>query len=172
MNLTSTENKIDWCKFGAVWEHVFIGLYGERLGLILNPAKQLMGEDGKYQPDLYLYTRSLPADLKHVDTPFYKAGTSYNMDPQTTVTFNRKDAERYYRHYPQIVLFFWVTFDASEQYGVTISESTGVWKIEFSNLMSKLKNAPEHSYQKRTDDDSGNAKSSFLLNLDDMEQVA
>lgn len=35
----SNEDKLDWCIYGDVYEHVFLGLFGRKLDLILNPSK-------------------------------------------------------------------------------------------------------------------------------------
>ena len=108
MNLSSNQNKKDWCKFGQVWEHVFIGLYGKKLGLIINPAKY-MASDGKYHPDLYSYRYSMIADLKREQEPFYTS-LKYNIEPQYATTINVVDIKRYKQKYSDILIYFWVTF--------------------------------------------------------------
>ncbi|WHX97952.1 hypothetical protein [Neobacillus sp. DY30] len=49
----------------------------------------------------------------------------------------------------------------------------GVWKVSFKDLDEIIKNALLHDYIERINDDQGNAKESYLIDLKDdrIEQV-
>ncbi|MCK8142480.1 hypothetical protein MW871_11310 [Flavobacterium sp. I-SCBP12n] len=158
------QNKILWCKDGEKIEEAFVNKYGNKLGLIINPEKNT----NPYAPDL-LKDNTLIADLKTQNTPFFKAKDLYGIDPTYAVVFNRKDAERYWKHYKQIIIYFWVEWQSVKfVMGNTKKEVefiNGVWSINFLDLVELLKVAPEHIYQQRIDDKKGNAKGSFVLDI-------
>ena len=166
MNITDNQNKLDWCKYGNVMEYVFIGLYGEDLGLIINPSKQI-SKDGKFAPDLYDVNRSRIADLKHVQEPFFKAQELYSLDPNFTVTLNRKDCERYYRKYPEIDIYFWVQWESQSRYGIQVAGMESVYRVPLKTLIQAGVRGElhEHHYKERTNDTAGNAKSSFVFDI-------
>tara|TARA_B110000238_G_C15956108_1_gene365351 strand:+ start:222 stop:776 length:555 start_codon:yes stop_codon:yes gene_type:complete len=157
------QNKIQWCKDGEKIEEVFIDRYGKKLGLIINPEKV----KNPYAPDLMKGINY--ADLKTQNTPFFKAKKLYNIAPTYAVVFNRKDAERYWKLYKNITIYFWVEWHSVKfEMGTFINEVdyiSGVWKIPFKDLVTLLKDAPEHEYQQRIADKKGNAKSSFILDI-------
>lgn len=111
----------------------------------------------------------LPCDLKRCKTPFYKAYELYGLNPNESVTFDRKDAERYWRNYRYIGLYFWVTYVKSVDYGVQISPIEGVWFILFEELVKYLNK--EHFYKNRIDDTRGNSKSAFVVDLNVMNRI-
>lgn len=158
------QNKTLWCKDGEKIEQVFVNKFGTELGIIINPEKTV----NPYAPDL-LKDNSLIADLKTQNTPFFKAKNLYGIDPTYAVVFNRKDAERYWKHYKEIIIYFWVEWHSVKfVMGNTTKEVDfldGVWSIKFVDLVELLKNAPEHSYQQRVNDTKGNAKGSFVLDI-------
>lgn len=84
---------------------------------------------------------------------------------------NRKDTVRYYKNYPNIIIYFWVEWHSvAYQKGDFYQEVeyiNGVFKIPFRYLVEILKNAPLHKYLQRVDDKKGNAKSSFVLDIRD-----
>lgn len=153
-----------WCKDGEKIELAFVSRYGGKLNLKINPEKAT----NPYAPDLVFGENHL-ADLKTQNTPFFKAKNLYGIDPSYAVVFNRKDAVRYYEKYPGISIYFWVewhsvkfvmgTFENKVQY------ISGVWRIPFKSLVELLKTAPKHEYQQRKNDQKGNAKSSFVLDI-------
>jgi hypothetical protein len=158
------QNKTLWCKDGEKIEQVFVNKFGAKLGLIINPEKTI----NPYAPDL-LKDNTLLADLKTQNTPFFKAKDLYGIDPTYAVVFNRKDAERYLKHYKEIIIYFWVEWHSVKfVMGNTIKEVDfldGVWSIKFVDLIGLLKVAPEHFYQQRVNDTKGNAKGSFVLDI-------
>jgi hypothetical protein len=158
------QNKTLWCKDGEKIEQAFVNKYGAELGLIINPEKTI----NPYAPDL-LKDNSQIADLKTQNTPFFKANDLYGIEPTYAVVFNRKDAERYWKHYKEIIIYFWVEWHSIKfVMGTTTKEVDfldGVWSIKFVDLVELLKIAPEHLYQQRVDDTKGNAKGSFVLDI-------
>ena len=157
------QDKLAWCKYGEKRENEFVERFGSILHLCLNPAKQLDETEGKYAPDLFNYREQRPADLKTITTPFYTAN-NYGMNPQTTITLNRKDVARYERLYSRILIYFWVNYERSEQFGQVVDELHGIWIASFEKVMRLILVAPIHRYHQRTGLD-GNAKDSYLLDL-------
>jgi len=158
------QDKKVWCKDGEKIEEVFVKKYGEPLKVIINPEKVL----NPYAPDL-VWKENTQADLKTQNTPFFKAGELYNIDPSYAVVFNRKDAVRYYKKYPDIQIFFWVEWHSIRfemaNFKKSVEYINGVWSIPFSSLVEILKSAPLHSYQQRVGDKKGNARDSFVLDI-------
>lgn len=158
------QNKTLWCKDGEKIEEAFVKKYGETLDLIINPEKT----NNPYAPDL-LKSNSFIADLKTQNTPFFKANDLYGIDPTYAVVFNRKDAERYWKQYREIIIYFWVEWHSIKfVMGRTTKEVeflNGVWSIKFIDLIELLKVSPEHFYQQRVNDTKGNAKGSFVLDI-------
>lgn len=172
----NTEDKKQWTTLGRDLEDDFIRQIVPYLGvdIILNPEK----ETNPYAPD-FLSSGRL-ADLKTQNTPFFTAGR-YKKDASRTVTYNRKDLERYKRKYPGIRVYFYVRWNqlrphfGSESYQRSneVRPLHGVWTAtnEAIEELVQTGRAPEHAYQRRVED-KVNANSSFLLSLDDLELVA
>jgi len=165
------QNKGAWCEHGVRKENVFVNLHGHQLGLVINPAKKR----DIYAPDLSDFIGPELADLKTQNTPFFTAA-KYGYPPQNTVTFNKKDADRYRAEYPDIDIYFWVQWVAvryfrestNERYpdtDIQVEPMYGVWKVSFKDLDEIIKTAPLHAYQERVNDNQGNAKESYLINL-------
>lgn len=155
-----------WCKKGEKIEEVFIHKFGKKLNLKINPEKTT----NPYAPDL-MDDRCQIADLKTQNTPFFKAEKLYKIDPSYAVVFNRKDAERYWKKYRSITLYFWIEWHSVKfemgNFMQEVAYISGVWKITFKDLVELIKKAPEHAYQQRVKDKKGNAKSSFVLDIRD-----
>ena len=95
----------------------------------------------------------------------------YDCDPMETVSFNKKDYDRYKELYPDIFVIFWVNWGKQSRYGVDVERKNGVWIFSLDELGKQIKNAPLHAYQKRIKDKKGNAKNSYLIKLLDSNQV-
>jgi hypothetical protein len=95
----------------------------------------------------------------------------YGCDPMETVSFNKKDYDRYKKIYPDIFVIFWVNWGKQSRYGVDVGTKNGVWVFSLDELGEQIKNAPLHVYQKRVKDKLGNAKNSYLITLKDSNQV-
>lgn len=139
-----------WYSHGLRKEQKFVRLYGTRLGLRLNPDK----EQSMTAFDLRFKGR--PADLKAQNTPFFVAQKRYKLDPQTTVTFNLKDALKYGpfgEAYSRLSIFFWVHWVATEMRmgkgTYRVHPMKGVWRIPFSKLDRLRLDAPIHWYNER-----------------------
>ena len=153
-----------WCETGAKIEEVFVKRYGEQLGLVINPEKGA----NRYAPDLVDTKTKGVGDLKTQNTPFFQARPRFGLDPQYTVVFNEKDAERYGRLYPDIEIYFWVDWVAVTFIGsttISVEPMIGIWFIPFRELQKLLAKAPIHPYAQRTNDIQGNAKGSYVLDL-------
>jgi len=163
----NTEDKAWWCLHGAALEHRFVDMCANHLGIDgkINPEKAT----DPYAPDLVV--NGTLADLKVQNTPFFTA-TRYDLDPRKTVTFNRKDYERYLARYPDIDIYFWVDWQQLSWRDSSVEHLAGVYKLPFQSIVQLIRRgAPEHGYLKRKFDRAGNAKSSFLLSLDDFECI-
>lgn len=166
IKLPDLQDKGPWCKTGATFEDVFIAKYGSSLSLIINPAKA----NDPYVPDLLNLETNFFADLKTQNTPFFQARDRYQLNPQYAVTFNEKDWKRYSTKYPGIDIFFWVSwlvtkFDGSTK--VEVKPMEGIWYISYASLEKLVAKAPLHTYIQRIGDTKGNAKGSFVFNLED-----
>ncbi len=133
-----TEDKLWWTEHGARMEARFVDEVAPQLGLdaVLNPAKA----SDPFAPDLIV--RGQLADLKVQNTPFFTAAR-YGLDPQHTVTFNRKDYLRYSELYPEIELFFWVAWTTLEwparQPRARVQKMAGLWEVPFARLARRVK---------------------------------
>ena len=158
----NTEDKKAWYKHGERMENHFVSTVAPSIGIdvIINPEKKT----NKYAHDLIL-DGTKRADLKHQGTPFFMAGR-YDFNPMETVSFNKKDYERYKSIYPDIFVVFWVQWDKQSRYGVNVDAQNGVWIYSLDELGEQIKDAPLHTYQKRIKDKRGNAKDSYLIKLD------
>ena len=162
------QDKGPWCQTGASIEQVFVSRYGATLDVSINPQKST----NIYAPDLIEHGNlNALADLKTQNTPFFQATQRFELDPQMAVVFNKKDADRYSAQYPNIAIFFWVEWVAtrfvSGPQTIQVQPMSGVWKIPFQQLIALLHTAPLHSYAQRMNDNKGNARSSYVLNLSD-----
>ncbi|WP_143560431.1 hypothetical protein [Sporosarcina sp. P21c] len=166
------QNKSAWCAHGESKEKNFVREFGRQLGLKINPEK----ENNKYAPDLAYVSNNGLADLKTQNTPFFTAA-KYNCNPSFTVTFNRKDADRYRKEEPKIDIYFWVNWIAVRyfressnlQYNtdINVEPLNGIWRVSFTDLDTIIGKSPLHQYQQRVNDTQGNAKESYLINLCD-----
>jgi len=160
--MVSTEDKNWWTTEYAKLEHRFVQMFPE-LDACINPLKSI----SPYAPDLIVDDRI--ADLKCQQTPFFRAYEKYRIFTQFAVTFNRKDARRYAKLYPNIVIYFWVNWLQCEatigNKVYRVEPMSGVWRIPFWKLRGILEDAPLHVYRNRVDDEKGNAKESFVFDV-------
>ena len=173
----NTENRRQWYIHGEDLEGDFISECVPRINrdIRINPLK----DTDPTVIDMLDYTddpSGRPCDLKTQNTPFFLAGKYDYLkngqrviyDPSYTVTFNRKDYERYKLLYPDCAIYFRVMWQQLTGYGVSVTEVNGVWKAEFSEMCDRIerKTVYLHSYQNRRTDDH-NAKDSYLFDLND-----
>lgn len=163
----NTEDKDWWCQYGMDHEFKFVELCNSKLGINakINPEKKM----NKYAPDLIV--DGVVADLKTQNTPFFTC-RKYSMNPQYTVTFNRKDYERYSCQYPNINIYFWVDWKKTTWQDIAIKYLGGIYVSSFTDIKNMIeKNPKEHSYLRRENSHTLNAKSSFLLDVRCFKQL-
>jgi len=165
----NTEDKLWWTIQGAKQEEIFVEDICPRLGLqaIINPAKQL----SPYVPDMIVEGKL--SDLKCQETPFFKAGELFQLDPQFAVTFNKKDYQQYADKYPNIMIYYWVNWQyvACEIRGkiYLVRPMSSVWRVPFSQFCNILKGMPIHNYKRRVSNGWGNAKESYVFDVRQLE---
>lgn len=161
-----TENKQLWCDYGLSLEYKFVDEICPKLGLsaIINPAKL----SDKYAPDLIVNGNL--ADLKHQSIPFFTSQIKWGIDPMYAVSFNYKDYVRYSSNYPHILIFFWIERIPREEWYKKwkwIGDAyNGVFVQSFQFIKALIDAKPIlHIYQKRVNDDTGNAKDSYIFDV-------
>ena len=157
-----TEDKTAYCKYGEKMETIFClevaPLYG--LEANINPEK----ENNKYAVDLIV--EDFLVDLKTVREPFFTAG-KYKKNPSTCITINKKDIDHYKGR--DIYIFFWVKWDSQERFGVRVSALDGVWCGHINKIIGLCTTL--HEYKNRKNDTSGNGKSSYIIDTDDLKRL-
>lgn len=163
-----TEDKAWWLKHGEQLEGVFVSVCTTKLGINaqINPRKAA----DPTAPDLLVEGRI--ADLKVQNTPFFSA-SRYSMNPRFSVTFNRKDYERYELLYPEIDVYFWINWTQLTWKGYSVEPLNAIYKASFDSIKALvLAGAVEHRYIHRKDDTAGNAKSSFVFDVRKFTEIA
>lgn len=159
------QDKSKWCKDGEKIEEAFVRIYGEKLGLIINPEKKT----NAFAPDLFNLNTKRRGDLKLQSTPFFKAKSLYGIDPTYAVVFNLKDKLRYEKEYPEIEIYYWINWIPIRfQMGgteISVSPLDGVWRVDFNIFNEYLNSRSLHEYQQRVNDQKGNARSSFVCDI-------
>jgi len=168
--MKDTENREDWYREGEIREESFVNIYGKMLSLAKNPAKI-------FDPtvlDLIHVKDNILCDLKDQSTPFFTAGRKYGIDPRFAVTFNKKDKQRYITlsNLSDIYIYFWVKWRKEDRFGVNIPKTNRVYKIRFNKLLDYLTEDKLHEYERRKIDNRPNAKSSYVVDVRNMELLA
>lgn len=156
-----TEDRGWWYIHGENEEQKFVELCRDRLALNaqINPEKIR----NRYAPDLVV--NGVVSDLKSQTTPFFSSKV-YGLDPRFTVTFNRKDYERYRANYPEIDIYYWINWVQTESDWGKVDYFAGIFFLPFKDVEKLIiAPAPEHHYKRRRDPENKNAKSSFLLDV-------
>lgn len=161
----STEDKLAWCAEGQREEQDFVNTVVPHLhrDIIINPEKKT----NPYAIDLVDRGQRRYADLKKQTTPFFTAaGKDPRYDPRFTVTFNRKDYERYRELYPGCDIYYWVAWQQLKWKDISVEPLSGVWVARFADMAALIERGqvPLHKYQHRVTDDV-NAKDSYLFDL-------
>ena len=162
-----TEDRDWWYLHGNNLEESFVQICQQRLALKaqINPSKRF----DKYAPDLMVEGNL--ADLKTQNTPFFTA-SKYGLDPQYTFTFNRKDYERYQSRYPEIDIYVWLDWRQVEGYGAKVNYLGGFFTLPFTRVAELIEaGAKDHFYLRRQSEEDRNAKSSFLLDIRDFDEL-
>lgn len=179
----NTEDRAQWYGYGEALENDFIRDYVPRIGrdIRINPEKAT----NPTVIDFMDYTdvpAGAPCDLKTQKTPFFTSarytytdadGRAVRYDPMWTVTFNRKDYEKYSREYPDCKIYFHAGWEQSVYGNLTVDTLDGVWVADFSAMCRLIEQGQValHAYQNRQDDDH-NARCSYLFDLRDTRVFA
>lgn len=164
--ILNTEDKQAWCDLGAEAEHSFCRGRLDDLGLlgVINPLKK----ENPYVHDLFI---SFKADLKTIRTPLFKSRDLYGLDPQYTVTFNDKDMRRYQERYPNIIVVFDVKWEETKKMIDGVAYTVDPMHITVAGFLSDIRRAikscgsHKHIYQRRINDNEGNAKESWVFDV-------
>jgi hypothetical protein len=174
MPIHDTEDKEWWVIHGEELEYKFIRDVAPRIGFytVRNPEK----ERDPTAPDLLIDEDCKLADLKTQNTPFFRAGELYQIDPRYAVTFNKNDYDRYCNEYPDIHIVFWVQWQETERLIngkiYRVEPLTGVWRCTLDEIRRMIRaGSPLHKYERRRNDDRGNAQESYVLDLRKMACV-
>ena len=161
--IADTEDKTWWIGWGKQKEQEFLKLC-EREGI-------LPGIAASYGPDHYPeYTyQGRYLDLKTVETPFFMARKHYGLDSNFAVSLNKQDVFDCTYKYPKCQLVFWIQWASEIKYGVAVETRHEIRFLSYERMRELVSHAPVHIYQKRIDDNQGNAKDSYILDLRDME---
>lgn len=171
--IMNTEDKLAWCNKATADERAFSVERLFNLGLVghINLAKK----EDPYTHDLFI---QFQADLKSVCTPLFKAQELYGIDPQYAVTFNLKDGNRYAELYPKIVVIFDVNWKElskeinGNKYFVQPMHETYAGFLRDIGLAIRACGNKKIEYQRRLDDTSGNAKSSWVFDVRKLQKIS
>lgn len=156
MNLPSNEDKKAWVELGTKAEaHFSMPIFKGGVTVFTNPAKA----ENKFTHDLFFVQ---PADLKTVRTPF-RTADRYGIPSKTAITLNKKDVDRYREKYPHIVIIFDVEYPDFK--------SIRYASLREINYLIDVGLAKLHTYINRVDDQSGNAKESYVLDATWLEEM-
>lgn len=161
----SNQDKQAWIRRGVGRERLFLELR-QKHPILQGIAPS--GED-KYVPEFVYQGQYL--DLKSVYKPFYRAGQKYGVNPDFAVPLNVVDVRDCNEKYPGCQIVFWVRWDTSTDYEVTVNKQDGVWFLSHEKMNELASKAHVHTYQERTNDTEGNARDSYILDLRHMERL-
>lgn len=172
INHGDVEDRLTWYIRGEQKEETFVQLFGQQLNVIINPEKYT----NPAAIDLVDPNNNLLIDLKTENTPFFTAGIKYDIPAQFAVTLNQVDVQRYQRLYPNMILFFWVNWipvryvPDNQRYAnnvIEVEPMHGIWSISLQEVLTIIQNErpPLHGYRNRQNDQRGNARHSYVLDL-------
>ena len=161
--MNQTESRNIWYNKAEDWENDFIAKYGNKLGLIINPSKEI----SKYAPDLFILKNSVSADLKMLNVPFYKSDSIFNIPAQYCWTFNPSDLFDYSVKYSDnFGIFIWKCFEDSEMYGINIQKDESIYYTTLFELKGIINRSGKiHEYIRRMNDTNGNSFGSYGVDL-------
>jgi len=167
------EDKLAWCAYGEETEHVFSQQRLFDLGLAGHV--NLEKKTNPFTHDLFV---QFPVDLKTVTTPLFMAREMYDLDPQYTVTINHKDVTRYKQLYPNILIMFDVNWkELSKEINGNVY-TVAPMTTTVAGFVSDVRRAVQKcgnkkiTYKNRIDDNSGNAKESWVFDIRHLHQVS
>lgn len=168
-----TEDRYWWYRHADQQEQAFVKMMRSHgFDVRRNPEKLL---DPKV-PDLMADKEKL-SELKSQNTPFFKAAVFYGLPARYTVTFNRDQYEFYLEKWPDLYIYFWPNWTATEWRDPTwgtlyvVEPMNRVFGIRLPDLRPLVRKAKEHWYGKRKNEVRPNHRSSFLLDVRDMPML-
>lgn len=173
------EDKRWWIDRGTELEAEFLALC-QRVGILdgirENPERAKGGMSLVLPEFVY---RGDHLDLKMQSQPFFMAGELFGVHPRYAVTLNWQDVADVSTKYPRCNFAIWVRWESTAyqrpnaEQRITVGALHGVWWIDPTQLRQLISAAHQqgrrHWYQRRRTDDSGNAKSSYVLDVRDLE---
>ena len=152
--MIDNEDKNSWCQAGELAEKDFVATNKiAGWGLAVNPQKQL-------DPYCHDLLGIIPVDLKSIREPWRKSLEMFGIPTEYAVSINLKDFKRYASLYPNIIIVLDV-------------EWSGVYMITVQRAKALITSgkAIKHEYKNRKEDENGNAKSSFVFDLRDLDKL-
>jgi len=152
--MIDTEDKKSWCEAGSLAEKDFVAtnkLAG--WGISINPSKH----EDVYTHDLI---GMIPIDLKSIREPWRRSQELFGIPSKYAISVNKKDIIRYVNMYPNIIILLDVEWD-------------GVYMLTMSRAKALITSgkAMRHDYKNRKYDTKGNAKTSYIFDLRDLDKL-
>jgi hypothetical protein len=145
-------NKDAWCKLGERAEVAFLGpVFASGCSVFSNPAKAEL----RYLFDAYFVS---PCDLKTRRTRFHASDALYGIPSRSAFTINAKDVDRYAERWPLIVLV--IDIDYGDYQTIRVAPLADIQRAIRHGL------AKRHTYEQRSNDGSGNAVDSWVLDAE------
>jgi hypothetical protein len=88
--------------------------------------------------------------------------------------FNQKDKLNYIKKTSDgsdIYIYFWVKWKKQERFNVKVLGIDAIFRVKFSSLLKLLDDNKLHQYKQRRNDNKGNAKASYVLDVRDLDLV-
>ena len=174
--LGDNQDKLSYCIRGEESEKKFLDSVAPKYGInsiIVHPDKA----KDKYSVDFQSTTNGMDIDLKHQETPFFKAMKFGGIPASHAVTLNHKDYIRYMYKYPfytkGMIVFFWVEWPEQEKFGIKVQEVSGVWWTNIHDIDFMIRSGflKCHNYGERKGDVGTNAKCSWVLDLRELTNI-
>lgn len=155
-----TSNKQEWYQKAEQWEKEFIERYGEKLSLIINPAKAI----DKYAPDLYNLERSQAGDLKVQNIPFYTKAKQAGIPYECAWSFNNTDFIEYsWKYDSSFLIYIWIRYKSLEDYGgILVEDRDDVYCTTMYHLKRIVRGSFLHKYINRQ---NNHAQESYVVDL-------
>ena len=188
VQLHDTEDKSWWLTYGDDNEKAFLSFCSTNNilpGLSLNPERS--GGKRRGAPEFIFNGKYL--DLKVQHQPFFEAEKLYKIPPRYAITLNWRDVKDVREKYPDCQVAYWVNW-TSVRYiklnrtetkptvtvaDISINPLHGVWymtpQLMFGLEEDAIKKGNLHWYMRRFADTRGNAKSSYVIDIRDLQLV-
>ena len=182
--LHNTEDKGWWLKEGEIREREFLDLCAEKKlleGIVPNPER--VGSRKKFLPEFFY--RGALLDLKDHRIPFFESGRTRNIPPRYALTLDEQDVIDIEKKYPTCRLVFYVRWMAVKYQKIQLDDNGagtvlkeiaiqplhGIWGMTPGRMRELVADKTAHEYLRRKDDQRGNAKTSFGVDLRRLTQI-